>query len=412
MHIKKHLIPALCALGLSLPAEAQRNAKATAEDYINQYQFDQAEELLNQDIKRLKRRRQPTTAEEEQLQKVEKMRSMMRATERLTVIDSLVVDKKTFLDHIRLSEESGTLHTYAAFFNRTDSNGCTVYRSELGNKIYFAQPDEQQILRLYTSDLVGGKWTTPHELDELGGDEAQNYPFMMSDGVTLYYAAQGTESIGGYDIFVTRYDMDEKKFLYPENIGMPYNSPANDYLYAIDEFNNLGWFATDRNQPAGKVCIYTFIPNPSRETYVLTEYNADEVRAAARIASVARTQAGSRKLAEAKAVLAQLRAEPAEAAQGSSFSFITADGRLFTSVRQLPDAQSRKLGEQWSAATTQLSQQREQLDQMRRSYAAADAGGRQQMTSAILKLEKDVERLETQADRLASQLRQAVRAKQ
>ena len=117
MHIKKYLIPALCALGLSLPAEAQRNAKATAEDYINQYQFDQAEELLNQDIKRLKRRRQPTTAEEEQLQKVEKMRSMMRATERLTVIDSLVTDKKTFLSHIKLSEESGTLHTYADFFH-------------------------------------------------------------------------------------------------------------------------------------------------------------------------------------------------------------------------------------------------------------------------------------------------------
>ena len=66
------------------------------------------------------------------------MRSMINATERLTVVDSIVVNKKNFLDHIKLSEESGTLHTYAAFFNRSDSSGCTVYRSELGNKIYFS----------------------------------------------------------------------------------------------------------------------------------------------------------------------------------------------------------------------------------------------------------------------------------
>ncbi|MFR3186749.1 MAG: hypothetical protein ACLTOV_01045 [Phocaeicola sp.] len=43
-------------------------------------------------------------------------------------------------------------------------------------------------------------------------------------------------------------------------MGMPFNSPYNDYMYALDDFNNLGWFATDRFQPEGKVCIYVFAP--------------------------------------------------------------------------------------------------------------------------------------------------------
>ena len=32
-------------------------------------------------------------------------------------------------------------------------------------------------------------------------------------------------------------------YLVPENVGMPFNSPYNDYMYVIDEYNNLGWFA-------------------------------------------------------------------------------------------------------------------------------------------------------------------------
>ena len=269
--MKKYILPVFCSLLLSLPSQAQKNGQAiptpTAEYYMNHYQFDEAEELLNQDIKKLKRKRQPTDVEEGKLQKIARLRSMMRATERVTVIDSLVVDKNTFLNHIKLSPESGEISPYGTFFNRPDENNCTVYLSELGNKIYFAQPDENKYLRLFTNDLVGGQWTNPHKLDELDGDDAQNYPFMLSDGITLYYAAQGEESIGGYDIFVTRYDMDEKKFLYPENLGMPFNSPANDYMLAIDEFNQLGWFVSDRNQPEDKVCIYIFIPNDIRKVY-------------------------------------------------------------------------------------------------------------------------------------------------
>ena len=304
--------------------------------------------------------------------------SMLDATEKVVFIDSMVVDKQQFVDHYRIGRDAGRVGTYRTLFPKGELQlgrcGQSAFVNELGDMAYVAVPDTSGDLKLSRAERAGGQWSRTRALAGLAERTGnQDFPFVMADGITLYYAEESDEGLGGYDIYVTRYNSDDERFVKPENIGMPFNSPANDYLYAIDEFNNLGWFATDRNQPAGKVCIYTFIPNPSRETYVLTEYNADEVRAAARIASVARTQAGSRKLAEAKAVLAQLRAEPAEAAQGSSFSFITADGRLFTSVRQLPDAQSRKLGEQWSAATTQLSQQREQLDQMRRSYAAAYA---------------------------------------
>ena len=393
MHIKKYLIPALCALALSLPAEAQRNAKATAEDYINQYQFDQAEELLNQDIKRLKRRRQPTTAEEEQLQKVEKMRSMMRATERLTVIDSLVTDKKTFLSHIKLSEESGTLHTYADFFQRPVSSGCTVYLSELGNKTYFAQPGgEGQSQSLYTSDLVGGKWTTPHELSELEGDETQNYPFMMSDGVTLYYAAKGPESIGGYDIFVTRYDTDEKKFLYPENLGMPYNSPANDYMLAIDEFNGLGWFATDRNQPEGKVCIYVFIPNDIRKVYDTNIYPPEDLAPLALLTRIADTWGDQDAVKEARQRLQAVLSAPKKTVKKKDFEFVINDQATYTLLKDFQSKEARDRMARWMKNMRQLELNQQHLQTLRDRYAASNEGQRQTLVSQILQIEEQCEK--------------------
>ena len=196
--MKKYILPAFCSLLLSLPSQAQKNGQAipapTAEYYMNHYQFDEAEELLNQDIKKLKRKRQPTDVEEGKLAGNSPVALHDESYGTGDGHRQSGRRQEYVPEPIKLSPESGEISPYSTFFHRTDENGCTVYLSELGNKIYFAQPDENKYLRLFTSDLVGGQWTAPHKLDELDGDDAQNYPFMLSDGITLYYAAQGEEA--------------------------------------------------------------------------------------------------------------------------------------------------------------------------------------------------------------------------
>ncbi len=395
MHqIKTYVLTALCACALGMPAQAQQTpaGKPTAIDHMNRYQFDQAEELINDNIKRLKRRRQPTTTEEEQLQEVQKMRSMMRATERLTVIDSIVVDKKTFLNSIKLSEESGTLHTCAELFHQTDSDQCTAYVSELGNKTYFAQRDESKKLRLYTSDLVGGEWSQTRKISELEGDEAQNYPFMMSDGVTLYYAAKGSESIGGYDIFVTRYDMDENKFLYPENLGMPYNSPANDYMLAIDEFNGLGWFASDRNQPEGKVCIYVFIPNDIRKVYDTNIYPPEDLAPLALLTRIADTWGDQGAVKEARQRLQAVLTAPKEVAKKKDFEFVIDDQNTYTLLTDFQSKEARDRMAAWIKNRQTMQQNQQQLQALRDRYAASNDGQRQALAPQIRQIEAQCEK--------------------
>ena len=131
---------------------------------------------------------------------------------------------------------------------------------------------------LFTKDMLGGKWSKPTELTGIDNSESPNYPFMMADGITFYFAQKGESSLGGYDIFVTRYNSETGEFLRPNNIGLPFNSKANDYMYVIDELDSLGWLVTDRNQPDGKVCIYTFVPSKTRENLNLEEMTEDEVK--------------------------------------------------------------------------------------------------------------------------------------
>ena len=88
---------------------------------------------------------------------------------------------------------------------------------------------------------------------------------MMQDGMTIYYANNGTSSLGGYDIFISR--KDDNEYYKPQNIGMPYNSPYDDYMLAIDETTGVGWWATDRNQLGDSITIYKFIPQDMRINY-------------------------------------------------------------------------------------------------------------------------------------------------
>ncbi len=323
---------------LPLDAEAQRGRKKaapepTVQECIDQYRFDKAEELLEKEIATLKRRRKPTAELEVQLAFVRRGQSMLEAVEQVTFIDSLVVGKSQVLRYLRISPENGTLDSYAHFFNQPDSMDCTVYQAELGDRIYFARPNAKGIPTLCNSYRIGNKWSSPTPLKGLGDeDEVRNYPFMLSDGITLYYGAQGPESFGGYDIFVSRYDSDTNEFVYHEYVGMPFNSPANDYLLAIDEFNNLGWFVTDRNQPEGKACIYTFIPNETRQVYSTTEVSDEQLRSLAYIRRIADTQADKARVNAARQRLAAVHTAVSKEHKVHDFTFVINDITIFNKV--------------------------------------------------------------------------------
>lgn len=365
---------------------------------MEEYRFDDAETMLSTHINGLLKANLDPEKYEAMLDNVQQAKARLNATERITFIDSVVVHKNDILPHIPLSDEAGKLDTYQKFFSAEDNDGAFLFRSQMGDHIIYAKNGKKNQPQLFEGYLIDDKWTEPKDLNSMGladhADLAQNYPFLLSDGTTLYYAAKGEESLGGYDIFMTRYDTDEKTFLAPENIGMPFNSPANDYLYVVDEFNQLGWFVTDRNQAADSVCIYTFIPSESRNIYNAA-VEGSRLRSLAMLNSIRDTWTVQSVVADAKVRLDSARKEALEGTDESkqTIYFIINDKSIYTSLDQFKSADARQEAEWWLEGSKDLESLTKELEADRVLYAKANGAELESLAVNIRQLEAQVRKL-------------------
>ncbi len=289
---------------------------------------------------------------------------MLSNTQKVIFIDSIVVDKKQFLNYYMLGEEAGTVSDYETFFSSESQPFSTVYMNELGNKCWYSENG-----KLYTRDMLNNAWSESSELLGLGDYQRKNYPFMLSDGVTFYFSAIGEDGLGGLDIYVSRYDQEEGKFLIAENIGLPFNSEANDYMYAVDELNDIGYFATDRNQAEGKVCIYTFIPNDTRVVYQIDELGESVVSSRARINRIADTWGDGKARTEALNRLQALGAAKTKKRNKGDFEFVISDDVTYTRLSDFKDINNRDRYTELTQMKKRFKAMEDEIDKSRQYYA-------------------------------------------
>lgn len=192
---------------------------------------------------------------------------MVNHVENVQIIDSIIIDKNNLLSAYHLAPTNGSLMYLDEFFDLKQQVPTSVFLNEKKNTVYFSDLDVEGKLNLFSMEYLLDKFGNkkPLSKDRFGIFGNIAYPYVMPDGVTMYFAAQDENSIGGYDLFVTRYNINTDTYLKPQRLSMPFNSIGNDYLYVIDEEKGIGWFATDRNTDEDQVCVYTFIPNPNNE---------------------------------------------------------------------------------------------------------------------------------------------------
>ena len=341
--------------------------------------------------------------------------SMREMTQQIIIIDSIVTEKDQLLSQLRFSDETGRILSSSEFFGRGDST--TVFVNEMGNKAYFSQPEDSLRQQLYTSDLLGGEWSRPQPLKGISEGIAETaYPFMLADGLTFYFAGKGEESIGGYDIFLTRYDARSNSFLKPENIGMPFNSEANDYLFAIDEYARIGYFVSDRRQPEGKVCIYIFIPATSRKTYDPIIFTQEQIRGYADIGCIADTWGNGQERQEALARYHAININNMKATNAcsqtdnttlASQEIIINDALTYSSAKDFRSPEAARLYKQLIEARQQLCTISDQLQKLRNYFPKATDSENQSLTREILQAETNQMQLYTQIRNLEKDTRNA-----
>mgnify|MGYP004443628197 CR=1 FL=1 len=383
----------LVAFALTTWAQKTKPAPPTIDELIASYRLEEAQTQLKKEIQLATRRRKPTDALNRKLARVEFMLPFLRATQRITFIDSMVVARKDFFEHFALSEESGRITSYARTFRRRDTLSCTAFQPQLGNDAYYAMPRHNGSTHLCRSTTTLGDWGDDEPLPGLENDSTQNYPFLLGDGTTLYYGAiNSNEGMGGYDIYTSRWDNDDKRFRQPENIGMPFNSPANDYMLAIDETSRLGWFVTDRRQPKDTVCIYIFIPAGIRSNWADTDtITTRQLTARAMLTRIADTQTDHTAVAEARARLNNVRRAARETSKPYDFTFPVADGKTYHFLSDFTNTDARELAAKWDDQLITLQVNERQLKSLRAQYATADDNRRSQLRAKILTLEREHE---------------------
>lgn len=408
----------VCCLRTGEPAEALKYLATAvkrrvpsgqlylAQAYNDLYRFEDAIETYEDYIADLTKRKRSTEEADKLLEKSKANLRMLKGVEEVCFIDSFVVDKENFLDAYKISPESGKLFMYDAYFKDSDKQGGTVYETELGNKLYYSEQQSDSTLSILSRNKLLDEWSKgsllPGSINEAMN---ANYPYVLTDGVTIYYASDGPESMGGYDIFVTRYNTNTNSYLTPENVGMPFNSPYNDYMYVIDEFNDLGWFASDRYQPEGKVCIYVFIPNSSKQVYNYEATEPQKMIQLAQLHSIKDTWTDADAVKAARERLRNATSEKPQTAKNYDFKFIVDDHTTYYHADDFRSKQARELYGKYSQLEKSYKQQQSKLEEMRSEYARADKNGKDRMSAAILDLEQRVQQLSAEVEQAGIQVR-------
>lgn len=128
------------------------------------------------------------------------------------------------------------------------------------NKILFASKRGRSGLDIYESNLNNdGTWSTPKPIS--GGvntDFDEDSPFLSRDGQTLYFSSNRPNSMGGFDIFQSRYNTVTKIWSEPVNLGFPINTIDDEINFQLQEDQLSGFLSSNRLHSLGDFDIYYF----------------------------------------------------------------------------------------------------------------------------------------------------------
>jgi hypothetical protein len=177
---------------------------------------------------------------------------------------------------------------------------------------------------------------------------------------------------------------------------MPFNSPFNDYMMVIDEQRKLGWFATDRYQPSGKVMIYTFIPN--EEKTIVHSEDKEYLRRVAQLKTYHKTN-----VPIFNGIIDKVNQMSESEKQ---IEFVVNDSIVYTNVNQFKSKDAVKLWTDYHNFSIELNRKIKELSDLRVKYAHTENDSdRKVIAPKIMELEKTNMEMKNQISIKINQIR-------
>lgn len=187
----------------------------------------------------------------------------------LANITSMIVMEKTelksdkFYDLYRLDDIGGVLLRTDEFQSKLDkklehrpiihfpTNSPYIYYSSYGE-------DGSTGLDIYVKKkLPGGDWSIAQKVQgQVNTDQDEDFAYMHPNGEYLYFCSKGHNSMGGYDVFRSKYNENSNSFGPPENLDFAISSPDDDVLFVVDSLDRMAYFASARESGQGNLTVY------------------------------------------------------------------------------------------------------------------------------------------------------------
>lgn len=242
--------------------------------YIKNYRFQKALEMLQLFEKNASKKELRRLQYEVYLSMAQNGLYLTKYIREPLVYSKQLSDLDDFYKIYSFEDLEGSFIKQDDFFENDSSkaNAVVFVPNSLQNQgiIYFTKKNEKRDdLDIFSiTRLSDSTWSEP---ENLGGiintpfDES--YPFMHSDGTTLYFASKGHYSMGGYDIYKSTWDWNTQKWSEPVNLDFPVNSPYNDFLFVPAPNKKIAFFASDRDTDVNQVMVYK-LKLTSSEPYI------------------------------------------------------------------------------------------------------------------------------------------------
>jgi len=167
--------------------------------------------------------------------------------------------------HFQISSTKGS-EAYAAYSN----DGWSIYFSRISE----SKGSGYDIMYSSMQSKIERDYKAAQMIAEVNTSFNDGPIYLHIDGETMYIAAQGRASLGGYDIFVSK--KVQGKWTTPKNLGYPINTPYDDFFFASTANGKFAYIASNREGGKGGYDIYkvTFwgdekMPHLESEDYLL-----------------------------------------------------------------------------------------------------------------------------------------------
>ena len=190
--------------------------------------------------------------------------SLLSSVSDLYVLEKSQVGYHTFYKSYNVNDLGGRFLTLPAVLkSKVDikkEENQIVFFSEKAKALYFSSYGTKEvtgkdIYRVFKTP--DGTWSNPEKLpNNINTEYDEDYPFMLADGVTLFFSSKGQNSMGGYDIFKTVLDTLTKTWSKPENLDFAINTPFDDILFIPNQDMSSAYFASNRVSNIGMINVY------------------------------------------------------------------------------------------------------------------------------------------------------------